>query len=177
MKKTGFSFKQQAVDTPSFTPLSPEESECLEHSRHFQQEMRDGPFYAFLETDARAPKPGELSGSGVLGSPSAAREAAAAAGSPFESMRTYSQRFVKAKRTMPQLTERKYGAYPPSRGFFRRGADGGGKKKSGLSSRRSCGASSPGPRRRRRRAAAPRRGSGTCRTCWRSWRPRWTTTS
>jgi DNA-directed RNA polymerase III subunit Rpc31 len=103
-----FSPKQQAFETPSFTPLSAAESESLEHFRRFQQEMRDGPFYAFLETPAHTPKPGELSGSGAMGPPRAGRDTVA--GNPFESMRTYSQKFVRSKKTVPRLAQRKYGA-------------------------------------------------------------------
>jgi DNA-directed RNA polymerase III subunit RPC7 len=80
----------------------------LEHSRLFQQEVRDGPFYAFLDSHSRMPKPGELSGSGMLES-SANREAIV--GNPFESMRTYSQKFVKPKKTMPRLDQRQYGTH------------------------------------------------------------------
>jgi len=73
--------------------------------------MRDGPFYAFLENPAHTPKPGELSGSGAMAPPGAGRDAAVA-GNPFERMRTYSQKFVKSKKTIPRLAQRKYGAFP-----------------------------------------------------------------
>jgi DNA-directed RNA polymerase III subunit RPC7 len=102
---------EQPFDTPPFTPPSARELEALDHALRFRQAIRDGPFYAFLETDARAPKPGELSGSGALAAASAARDAAAAAAaSPFERMRTYSQKFVKARRTMPRIAQQRYGA-------------------------------------------------------------------
>jgi hypothetical protein len=73
--------------------------------------MRDGPFYASLEDPVRAPKPGELSGGGTMGAPGAGRDTAAT-GNPFEAMRTYSQKFVRSTKTLPRLSQRKYGGLP-----------------------------------------------------------------
>lgn len=70
--------------------------------------MRDSPLYTVLSIDVPLQKPGDLGISQMKYPIKDGRSKVAS--NPFESMQTYTQRFSKPKRTMPQLDSRQYGS-------------------------------------------------------------------
>jgi DNA-directed RNA polymerase III subunit RPC7 len=68
--------------------------------------MHDGPLYTVLDPKARIQKPGELTGAWK---PPHQISKGRATADPFTAMSTYSHKFQKNKRTMPELDKRDYG--------------------------------------------------------------------
>jgi len=68
--------------------------------------MRDSPIYTVLDAQVQLQKPGEMGAShaAVYAKMSKSKNVF----NPFESMQTYSQKFVKPKRTIPKLDGRTY---------------------------------------------------------------------
>lgn len=84
-------------------PLTAFESDSVESYRHFRDQMRNGPLYTVLEPSAFTDEQGKVNKhSGE---------------DPFESMPTYSARYKKAKRTLPDLSHLFYGEDSPENNF------------------------------------------------------------
>ena len=82
-------YPEYKVHTPK--PLTDAEKEAVEFQRSFRERARNGPLYTILDDNARVRKPGDR---------------VAASFDPFNGMPKYSSRYMKKKRTLPDLTTR-----------------------------------------------------------------------
>jgi hypothetical protein len=100
---------QQPAPTPRTRPLTSAEHAHIDHYRRLRQKLHDSALYTILDPSARIQKPGELTGAWKPHAQVGSKKAMA---SPFETMATYSHKYKKRRRTMPELDEREYGRCP-----------------------------------------------------------------
>jgi len=95
-----------AMIVPKPVPPSDFEASSFQYFSILRKQIRDGPSYTVLNHPAPIQKPGELSGN--YPTDSIETKTAQTISNPFENMQTYSQKYVKLRRTMPKLDDRVY---------------------------------------------------------------------
>jgi DNA-directed RNA polymerase III subunit RPC7 len=97
---------QQPMPIPRTRLSTSAEHAHIDHYRRLRQKLHDSPLYTILDPSARIQKPGELTGAWKPHAQIGGKKAVA---NPFETMATYSHKYKKRRRTMPELDNRGYG--------------------------------------------------------------------